>query len=254
MKAQAMFLTLKRKYQRKKRELKGSNKSGTSAEAVSKAEKAFHPYLFLNWLDEFFAPRLGKTNLRSNDLEFDGEGEGCVEECEEEEEIQEKYESSFEEDTSITTDNVPTSSKKTKCSEEKKKRRRMEIKGSARENLLEDMEFSLIKNLNEKVSEKKKAKDQDRETTEDLFCKLLAADLKMLPVYERFIARNEIRGVMFKLQMSVLKKQQSQTNPPNQTYFNQNVVSPTQAPFAETWPGPSTMSSPASTGSWGETL
>ena len=130
----------------------------------------------------------------------------------------------------------------------------MEIKGSARENLLEDMEFSLIKNLNEKVSEKKKAKDQDRETTEDLFCKLLAADLKMLPVYERFIARNEIRGVMFKLQMSVLKKQQSQTNPPNQTYFNQNVVSPTQAPFAGTWPGPSTMSSPASTGSWGDTL
>ena len=51
MKAQAMFLTLKRKYQRKKRELKESNKSGTSAEAVSKAEKAFHPYLFLNWLD-----------------------------------------------------------------------------------------------------------------------------------------------------------------------------------------------------------
>ena len=99
----------------------------------------------------------------------------------------------------------------------------MEIKGSARENLLEDKEFSLIKNLNEKVSEKKKAKDQDHETTEDLFCKLLAADLKMLPVYERFIARNEIRGVMFKLQMSVLKKQQIQTNPPNQTYFNQNV-------------------------------
>lgn len=244
-KAQAMFLTLKRKYQRKKRELKESNKSGTSAESVSKAEKAFRPYLFLNWLDEFFAPRLGKTNLPSNDLELDEEWCGERGECEENEEEEET-----QENDGNYTDNVPTSSKKRKSSDAKKKRQPMGIKGSARENLLEDMEFSLIKDLNEKVS--KKGKAEDHETTEDLFCKSLAADLKMLPVYERFIARNEIRGVMFKLQMSVLTKQQNlTTNPSNQTYFNQNFVTP-QAPLTGTWPGHSTMSSPASTGSWGE--
>ena len=40
-KAQYLFLNLKKKYLRKRKELKDSNKSGTSADAVTKAEKAF---------------------------------------------------------------------------------------------------------------------------------------------------------------------------------------------------------------------
>lgn len=237
-----MFQTLKRKYQRKKRDLKETNKSGTSTEIVSKAEKAFRPYAFLNWLDDFFATRQGKTNLPSTQLNLEDEDEECEEE--------EDNEDFAEGNTPLCTE-ASTSVRKPR-SDAKKQKQRSEIKGSARENLLDDMEFSLIKDLHEKVSKKRKADDQ--ETAEDLFCKLLAADLKELPTYERFIARNEIRGIMFKLQMSALRNQQNQqqpTNPPHQTYFGSNYLSPQHSTPTGSWTG-NPMSSPTSSGSWGE--
>ena len=98
------------------------------------------------------------------------------------------------------------------------KKQRPGIKGSVRENLLEDMEFSLIKNLNERVSNKRKAEETKEESKEDLFCRSLAADLKDLPCYERCLARNEIRNVIFKYQMSVMNKQHQQANPQTAQY------------------------------------
>ena len=50
-KGQYLFLNLKKKYPRKSKELKDSNKSGTSADAVTRAKKAFRPHAFLSWLD-----------------------------------------------------------------------------------------------------------------------------------------------------------------------------------------------------------
>ena len=64
-KAQYLFLNLKKKYLRKRKELKDSNKSGTSADAVTKAEKAFRLHAFLSWLDEFTQVREGRSNLPS---------------------------------------------------------------------------------------------------------------------------------------------------------------------------------------------
>ena len=61
-KAQALFIiTLK------KRDLKESNRSGTSAENVAKAQKAFTQYEFIHWLDDFLAIRQGKNNLPVRD-------------------------------------------------------------------------------------------------------------------------------------------------------------------------------------------
>ena len=45
--------------------MKDSNKSGISADAVTKAEKAFRLYAFLSWLDEFTQVREGRSNLPS---------------------------------------------------------------------------------------------------------------------------------------------------------------------------------------------
>ena len=62
-----MFITLKKKYQRKKRDLKQSSRSGTSAESVVKAQKAFSQYEFMYWLDDFFSTRRGKSKLPVRD-------------------------------------------------------------------------------------------------------------------------------------------------------------------------------------------
>ena len=62
-KAKYLFLNLKKKYIRKSKELKDSNKFCTSADAVTKAEKAFRSYGFLSWLDEFTQVRERRSNL-----------------------------------------------------------------------------------------------------------------------------------------------------------------------------------------------
>ena len=259
-----MFTTLKRKYQRKKRELKDSNKSGTSAEAVSKAEKAFRPYVFLNWLDDFFASRQGKSNLPSKDQDIDDEEDIYEEEEEKEEEEQENQDEeievqSFEEDLVPGASTSKPEASTSKPNNKTKKKPRSEIKGSARENLLEDMEFSLIKNLNERVSKKRKTGE---ETKEDLFCKSIAADLKDLPPYERCIAKNEIRNIMFKLQMSAMTKQQNpqpRVNSYDDSRFNAPGNISVRAPTLNSWGSnsahfnavPSPMSSPTSSiASW----
>ena len=67
------------------------------------------------------------------------------------------------------------------------------------------MEFSLIKEL----SDSRKKGKAEKENTEDLFCKSLAADLKEMPLYEKLSVKNEIRGIVFKYQMSLLVRQSS---------------------------------------------
>ena len=44
-----MFITFKRKYLRKKRDLKDVNNLGTSNEVVLKAQKSFRQYEFMKW-------------------------------------------------------------------------------------------------------------------------------------------------------------------------------------------------------------
>ena len=67
------------------------------------------------------------------------------------------------------------------------------------------MEFPLIKNL----SDSRKKGKAEEENKEDLFCKSLAVDLKKMPLYEKLSVKNEIRGIAFKYQMSLLIGQAS---------------------------------------------
>ena len=85
MKAPSLFTTLKKKYQRKKKDLKDSNRSGSSSDVASKAQKAFQTYIFLSWLDDFLQIRQGRNNLpaqTTDDQEFSNElNEESVEEA-----------------------------------------------------------------------------------------------------------------------------------------------------------------------------
>ena len=63
LKAQTLFVTLKKKYLRKKKDLKSARKSGNSTDVMLNAEKAFGSYKFLSWLDDFIESRRGRSNL-----------------------------------------------------------------------------------------------------------------------------------------------------------------------------------------------
>ena len=84
------------------------------------------------------------------------------------------------------------------------------------------MEFPLIKNF----SDSRKKGKAEEENIEDLFCKFLAADLKKMPLYEKLSVKNEIRGIAFKYQMSLLVGQASsslQTEKWSQTIQDNSV-------------------------------
>ena len=91
------------------------------------------------------------------------------------------------------------------------KKKRSVIKGTAKENLIDKMELSLIKDLNES---RKKRKTED-ENKEELYCRSLVAELKDLPPFERLNAKKEIRDVVHKYQMTVMYKQQPSCFPTN---------------------------------------
>ena len=64
---------LKKRYLKKRNELKASKQSGTSAEAVTKAERNFKPYVFMAWLEQYLQMREGRTNIAAATREDDNE-------------------------------------------------------------------------------------------------------------------------------------------------------------------------------------
>ena len=105
---------------------------------------------------------------------------------------------------------------------QKPENKRQGIKGGWRDDSLDDLEFSLIKDL----SDSRKKKKAEEENAEDSFCKSLAAELKQMPLYERLNTKNEIRGIVFKYQMSLLARQPSfslQTERLSQTMQSNSV-------------------------------
>ena len=58
--------------------------------------------------------------------------------------------------------------------------------GTRRDDLLDDIELSFIKEL----SDSRKKGNIEKENIEDLFCKCLASDLKEMHLYERLNAKN----------------------------------------------------------------
>ena len=49
---------------RKKKEFRDANRSGTSTNALEKAEKALQQYRFMECMSSFIQPRDGRTNIK----------------------------------------------------------------------------------------------------------------------------------------------------------------------------------------------
>ena len=244
-------MNLKKKYLRKKRDLKEANRSGTSCSALAKAEKAFKQYEFLIWLDEFVQLREGRSKLkvevdknngktskiqeklreddeRENDLSEQSEGEseqGDEDASMEYNEllmVEENQDKSFEvEEQTLQVEPPKKKSfqKETQASVKKnintpnlasKKENKIKksIQGTARETLLEELELSLISKISTRSREREKKNNNKKSQldNEDAFCHALAMDLKQLPYFERCMAKNELRNVIYKHQMASMER------------------------------------------------
>ena len=95
---------MKKRYLKKRNELKASKQSGTSADVVEKAEKKFKPYSFLAWIDEHVRIRKSRTNININ---CNKEADDCIDDGEEGDEGEERETQNIlvENDSPTSTDN-----------------------------------------------------------------------------------------------------------------------------------------------------
>ncbi len=72
-----------------------------------------------------------------------------------------------------------------------------------------DAEYSMMISLKESIDERNRLQREKQveipNCTEDLFCQQLAMELKAMPSYQRCVAKQEIRNVIFKYQMQLLR-------------------------------------------------
>lgn len=189
-KAQSLFNVLRKKYLRKRKELRDAKKSGTPEDVVENAERIFKPYSFLSWLDKYIQVRKGRTKLprkrAHEELEIDAMA--TAENRSDDEEVEEQ--SLIEEHP--------------KLSRKMAGKKRPQIRKLSKDAHMNEMEFSLMNSLRETIAERGKQKEDD---VDDLFCKALALELKDLPDMAKCMAKHEIRNAIFKYQMSVMRNQ-----------------------------------------------
>ena len=139
----------------------------------------------MNWLDKFVQPRDDRNNLPVPTAEQSEHAE--IRETNEAEEIFERDnedetvaadaddESSQLSDKTLTKPFNPPPKKKSK------------IQGAGKEAVMEEMEFSLIKRVNERLEkcDQQKSEKRTQPDDEELFAQVLSLDLKQLPLYER---------------------------------------------------------------------
>ena len=230
-----LFDNLRKRYNKKKNDVKKSKKSGSATTDAEKAEKALAPYKFLSWLDAFVYTRESKTNLmdeernesqdnnNENDLS-DGdemkENEVYVEETGDSIDADSGVLYNGDEDADSSTNTEMFTSpeparKKQKNSLNTSKTTQPRSNKSTKATYLDEMELSVIKSLKDDLSRSNNNAHSEKELDSvDLFARSLASDLKNLKERDLHMAKHEIRNIVFKYQMAQFDRQPILTPPP----------------------------------------
>ena len=195
------FETLKKKYSRKRVNLRKSSRSGVGTPDLEKAKKELEEYSFLRWLDSFVRPRKTKSNIPGASLEINKnlnvrhkvENDGY--DSEESEGVglnalNDDTESFTTLEESVTSEN---------CEKEvvmvKQKLpsftqvNQADIMGSEL-----DVMGNMLKVWKQRLTS---ISDEKQDDEDDLFGKLVAAELKKLPERQKYKLKHEINNLMY---------------------------------------------------------
>ena len=217
--ARTYFEKLRKRYNKKKNDLRKVKKSGSSTQESQKAEKALEPYKFLSWLDNFIYIRESRSNVGS--FENHEEIEDEADELDEDEDVLDgdfdADDNEFDEDILSSTSKSPsiispnqTSSRpnseassvtsfnfaKQKPSQKRKaaSSRSVGKEKKAKDDYINEMEMNIIRDLSKTV----KSNELDGI---DLYVRSLAVDLKKISDRDFLCVKHEIQNIVFKYQM-----------------------------------------------------
>ena len=262
--AKIMFTSLRTKYNRRKKNFKDVNRSGTSSNKLQKAEKDLNEYAFLFWLDNFIYERKGRSNLPQEESIDCDENISMETLCE----LEDNTESFDKDEDAISTTDVQTVStsqqlinqdsgnitpedvvsvasdsvaKKHSTANKKPKSKKVKMGPPPTEN--SDMSEKLLDTLKETFN---------GGDAEDVFGAYVASELRSLDARRNRIARLEISNTLNRLAMSQFygnvpytpqQPLDSHTNVSNSTSSQQslptnvqaNAVSPQTGPWVESY-------------------
>ena len=195
------FETLKKKYSRKRVNLRKSSRSGAGTRDIEKAKKELEEYSFLRWLDSFVRPRKTKSNIPAASMEINENLDVAykveIDDYESEESEGVGSDALNDDTESFTTLEESAPSKKYEKEQVMVNRK---LPSFAQVNQAEIMgsELDVMGNML-KVWKKRltSISDGKQDDEDDLFGKLVAAELKKLPERQKFRLKHEINNLIY---------------------------------------------------------
>ena len=230
--AKNAFNNLKKRYSKKRNDLKRAKRSGAGLADVQKFEKAFEVYSFLGWLNNFLQLKDDTmTNLTTENIDY--ENEASEEEDEDDNEAKKNYafvpESDGEETSRVKTNKRPSFSKSDKPQFKKK---RNESKFFQEENETTEILQTINKRLQEK-SEQPQKRDED-----DVFGEMVSSEIKKLPKLLKVSFKHEVSNLIFKYQMISLQDSGTDLFKQQSRSYSSPATSPMLSPIQPDPPCP----------------
>lgn len=240
--AKSAFENLKKNYTKKRSNVRNSKRSGTSREAVEKAENELRQWSFLTWLDDFVQPRVSKSSF---DVDTQSYSQQTVDEHhntfenDEENDFMGHDESNDveipEDNTGLYPERIVTSKRQKGVNISKPKQPIIKRKLSAtKENELDRQKLSFLKSVNERMESRDKNKKVD--DAEDRFASTIADDLRQLPHRQRLLAKNEIKNTLFRYQMEILDKSNNNFNDQSANRYQYQLPTPFSSSHGNSFP------------------
>ena len=226
-------------------------RSGTSREAVEKAESELNQLKFMTWINEFIQPRASRTSfdveesqqidddntnsLEDSNVAYENDN---LEETNNEERTIEPFETSLrqsneEESFELSPAIAKEPTEKTNNQDAKKKVPTKRKLSAINEREMDHQRFSFMKKINQRLESREKKKLDD---AEDRFVATVADELRALPYRERLLAKNEIKNTLFRYQIQVLERgnnRQTEDNALRNQDFQQGYQFPVVSEIAQ---------------------
>ena len=199
--AAKVFETLKKKYSRKRVNLRKSSRSGVGTRDLEKAKKELEEYSFLRWLDAFVRPRKTKSNMPEASLEINKNlnvGHEVENDSYDSEESEGVGLDALNNDTeSFTTLEESTFSKKCEKEQVMVKQKPQSFTQVNQADIMRselDVMGNMLKIWKQRLTS---LSDEKQDDEDDLFGKLVAAELKKLPEWRKYRLKHEINNLIY---------------------------------------------------------
>ena len=184
--ARNFFDRVKRRYLKRRLELKKVDKSGASSAVVDKARRKLSAYSFLFWLDTYLNPRRTRCNIPDN-ISYISTGCDDEESCDENVQKDEVARQEFDEVEPV--DEI--SNKKRKPETKAKKAKKMKNETIS----LEEKQMSILNRIDSELKEDEDNKLKDKEY---LYGQSIAAEICNFVKAGRCMIKHEINNIIFK--------------------------------------------------------